>query len=69
LYEDEDNNDLLINLQVKELIAAAVGATIMMNALVAGYVHMEVFRKYFPLSYEISCVLEISQKYTLTLLV
>jgi hypothetical protein len=26
---------------VKELIAVAVGATIMMNALVAGYVNME----------------------------
>lgn len=27
--------------QVKELIAVAVGATIMMNALVAGYVHID----------------------------
>ena len=28
----------------KELIAVAVGATIMMNALVAGYAHLECFR-------------------------
>jgi aquaporin NIP len=46
LYEAKANNDLL-NLQVKELIAVAVGATIMMNALVAGYVHMELFRSTF----------------------
>jgi hypothetical protein len=43
----EVNNNLLIHLQVKELIAVAVGATIMMNALVAGYVHMELFRSTF----------------------
>lgn len=43
----EANNDLLIIVQVKELIAVAVGATIMMNALIAGYVHMELFRSPF----------------------